>query len=59
MTFGCTHWSFLNSTYYAVVNSNFARLRFGQGRGKVGSAITPGLKDWSLGSSQPPPPPHP
>ena len=45
LTFRCTHWSFLNSTY-AVGDSNFGRIRFGEGRGNVGAA-TPGLKDWS------------
>ena len=45
LTFRCTHWSFLNSTY-AVGDSNFGHIRFGEGRGNVGAA-TPGLKDWS------------
>ena len=45
LTFRCTHWSFLNSTY-AVGDSNFGCIRFGEGRGNVGAA-TPGLKDWS------------
>ena len=45
LTFRCTHWSYLNSTY-AVGDSNFGHIRFGEGRGKIGAA-TPGLKDWA------------
>ena len=45
LTFRCTHWSYLNSTY-AVGDSNFGHIKFGEGRGNVGAA-TPGVKDWA------------
>ena len=45
LTFRCTHWSYLNSTY-AVGDSNFGHIKFGDGRGKIGAA-TPGIRDWA------------
>ena len=45
ITFRCVHWTFYNSTY-AVGDSNFGRIEFGSGRGKVGTA-TPGIRDWA------------
>ena len=45
ITLRCVNWTFYNSTY-AVGDSNFGRIEFGVGRGKVGAA-TPGMKDWA------------
>ena len=46
ITLRSVHWAFYNSTYYAVGDSNFGRIEFGSGRGKVGKA-TPGMRDWA------------
>ncbi len=45
ITFRCTHWHYLNSLY-AVGDSNFGRIRFGEGKGTIGRC-TPGTKDWA------------
>ncbi len=45
ITFRCTHWHYLNSLY-AVGDSNFGRIKFGDGRGTIGRC-TPGMKDWA------------
>ena len=39
------HWTYLNSLY-AVGDSNFGNIQFGEGKGKVGKS-TPGKRDWS------------
>ena len=44
ITFRCVHWKYLNSTY-AVGDSNFGKIKFGEGKGYVGKS-TPGLKDF-------------
>ena len=45
ITFRCVHWKYLNSTY-AVGDSNFGKIKFGEGKGYVGQS-TPGLKDFA------------
>ena len=45
LTFRCVHWTHLNSTY-AVGDSNFGRIKFGEGKGCVGKS-TPGLKEFA------------
>ena len=45
LTFRCVHWTYLNSMY-AVGDSNFGRIKFGEGKGCVGKS-TPGLKDFA------------
>ena len=45
ITFRRVHWQYLNSTY-ATGDSNFGRIHFGEGKGKMGAA-TPGLRDWA------------
>ena len=45
ITFRAVHWQNFNSTY-AVGDSNFGRIKFGEGRGKMG-ASTPGYVDWA------------
>jgi alkylated DNA repair dioxygenase AlkB len=45
VTLRAVHWQNFNSTY-AVGDSNFGRIKFGQGRGKIG-ASTPGFKDFA------------
>ena len=45
ITFRCVHWKYLNSTY-AVGDSNFGKIKFGEGKGYVGKS-TPGLKDFA------------
>jgi alkylated DNA repair dioxygenase AlkB len=45
ITLRAVHWQNFNSTY-AVGDSNFGKIKFGEGRGKIG-ASTPGCKDWA------------
>ena len=45
ITFRSIHWTYLNSLY-AVGDSNFGKIQFGEGKGKVGKS-TPGKRDWS------------
>lgn len=45
ITFRSIHWTFLNSLY-AVGDSNFGKIQFGEGKGKVGKS-TPGKRDWA------------
>ena len=45
LTFRDIHWTHLNSTI-AVGDSNFAPIKFGSGKGKLGHA-TPGMKSFS------------
>ena len=44
ITFRCIHWKNLNSTYFTG-DSNFGKLKLGEGRGTIGAA-TPGFKDF-------------
>ena len=45
ITMRCVHWTYLNSLY-AVGDSNFGHLKFGEGRGRIGKS-TPGMKDFA------------
>ena len=45
ITFRHVNWTYFNSTY-AAGDSNFGKIHFGIGKGKVGAA-TPGLRDWA------------
>ena len=45
ITFRRVHWQYLNYTYANGV-SNFGRIHFGEGKGKMGAA-TPGFCDWA------------
>ena len=45
ITFRSIHWTYLNSLY-AVGDSNFGKIQFGEGKGKVGKS-TPGKRDWA------------
>ena len=45
ITVRSVHWTYLNSLY-AVGDSNFGKIQFGEGKGKVGKA-TPGKRDWA------------
>lgn len=45
ITMRCIHWTHLNSLY-AVGDSNFGHIKFGEGRGTIGKA-TPGQKDFA------------
>lgn len=45
LTFRAVHWSNFNSTLL-VGDSNFGKVRFGVGKGKVGAA-TPGKREWA------------
>ena len=44
LTFRHVHWTHLNSTY-AVGDSNFGKIKFGEGKGCVGKS-TPGMRDF-------------
>lgn len=45
ITIRCVHWKFLNSTYLTG-DSNFGKIKFGEGRGTIGTS-TPGCKDFA------------
>ena len=45
LTFRCVHWTHLNSTY-AVGDSNFGKIKFGEGKSYIGKA-TPGKLDFA------------
>lgn len=45
LTFRHVHWTHLNSTY-AVGDSNFGKIKFGEGKGCIGKS-TPGMKDFA------------
>ena len=45
ITLRSIHWTYLNSLY-AVGDSNFGKIQFGEGKGKVGKS-TPGKRDWA------------
>lgn len=46
LTFRCTHWRYLNSTFADGDSNIGGKLRFGDGRGKIG-ASTPGRQEFS------------
>ena len=45
LTFRRVHWSYMNSTY-ALGDSNFGKIKFGEKRGQIGKA-TPGTRDFA------------
>ena len=45
ITIRSIHWTFLNSLH-AIGDSNFGKIQFGEGKGKVGKS-TPGKRDWA------------
>ena len=45
ITLRCVHWTYYNSTC-AIGDSNFGRIEFGSGLGKVGT-VTPGTREWA------------
>ena len=45
ITMRCIHWTFLNSLY-AVGDSNFGHIKFGEGRGTIGKS-TPGMREFA------------
>ena len=45
ITMRCVHWTYLNSLY-AVGDSNFGHIKFGEGKGTIGKS-TPGKKEFA------------
>ena len=45
ITMRCIHWTYLNSLY-AIDDSNFGHIKFGEGRGTIGKS-TPGTKEFA------------